>query len=72
VTIKTAVDVIAPLIIALIVVIAWAIMSYTNNPNANVFEGAAGLVLGFYFGGNIHSAGVTNGADAANGNTPAS
>ena len=58
-----------PSIIALVVVIVWALATATGAPGAAELHDPAFVILAFYFGAIVHSAGVTAGAAQANGTT---
>lgn len=61
---------IVPGIIALIVVGGWVAATITGYGNTSDLRDVAIAVVAFYFGGTVHSVGVTNGANAANGIAP--
>jgi uncharacterized membrane protein len=61
---------IVPGLLALAVVVGWVVATITGVGNTADLRDAAIAVLAFYFGGVVHSNGVTSGAAAANG-TPA-
>jgi hypothetical protein len=52
-------------LIAVAVVGIWAIATASGQPGAADLHDAALVVLSFFFGANVHSAGVASGAAAA-------
>jgi hypothetical protein len=51
--------------LALAVVVGWIAAAITGVGDSPELRDAALLVLGFFFGGSVHSAGVVSGAAAA-------
>lgn len=59
-----------PSVIALVVIIAWATATAAGAPGAADLRDPAFVILAFYFGAIVHSAGVSDGANQATTNTP--
>jgi hypothetical protein len=60
---------VVPGVLAVVVVAGWVIAVLTNVGNTPDIRDAAIAVLAFYFGGVVHSNGVTKGATIASGTT---
>jgi hypothetical protein len=58
---------VVPGVLAIVVVAGWVVAVLTNVGNTPDIRDAAIAVLAFYFGGVVHSNGVTAGARVANG-----
>lgn len=54
-----------PGLLAVVIVIGWIIGTIVGVGDTPELHDGALIVLGFYFGGTVHSAGVTSGAAAA-------